>query len=294
VLDARRDFLAHCRLECGLRPASVEAYSRDLALLHEALAALELEPADLGIDEVGRILGHLRRERRLAPSSLARFLVTVRLYFRYLAAERLIDADRVSRAPAPKQWTTIPEVLAEDEVEALLASPPPGPLAVRDRAVLEVLYASGGRASEVAGLGLGGIREEGRLLKFAGKGGKERLVPLADRSRAALIRYVDELRPRLLRGANEEAVFLSRRGRPLRRQRVWEIVKKAGELAGIDRPIYTHLLRHSFATHLLAGGADLRSVQEMLGHANLTTTQRYTHVDEARLRAIHRRHHPRA
>ena len=246
------------------------------------------------MDDVAALMHRCREENGLSPASLARLQVTLRCYVRFLVAESLVDRDRVSLVRSPKLWSAVPEVLTEEEVDRLLASPPPGSLQLRDRAALEVLYASGGRAGEVVGLGLADLKEEGALLLLHGKGRKERLVPLGEPARAALGRYLEELRPGLDPGHKQEAVFLGRRGGPLRRQALWKLVRDAAALAGIHRPVYTHLLRHSFATHLLRGGADLRAVQELLGHANLTTTERYTHVDEAGLKALHRQFHPRA
>jgi integrase/recombinase XerD len=207
--------------------------------------------------------------------------------------EKLIPRDRIQLAQMPKLWNELPEVLSVDEVGRLLEGVAPGPMRLRDRLALELLYACGGRASEVVGIGLADLRDGGRLVKLHGKGNKERMVPLGDQARRHLKRYLDELRPQLDR-ARQERLLLSARGRPLTRQALWTLVKRAGVLAGIAKPVYTHLLRHSFATHLLENGADLRAVQELLGHANLTTTQRYTHVDAKRLIEIHRRFHPRA
>jgi integrase/recombinase XerD len=293
VIDARAEFLRHCRLELGLAAATLAAYRADLDRLHATAADLGLDLGRLRLDDVTTLLGRCR-SAGLAPASLARLQVTLRCYVRFLVGERLVDEDRIALVRSPRLWSAVPEVLTEDEVDRLLASPPPGPLALRDRAALEVLYASGGRAAEVTGLGLADLREEGRLLLLHGKGRKERLVPLAEPARVVLLAYLAELRPQLDPAHRQEAVFLSRRGRPMTRQALWALVRQAAALAGIHRPVYTHLLRHSFATHLLRGGADLRSVQELLGHANLTTTERYTHVDEAALRELHRRCHPRA
>jgi integrase/recombinase XerD len=164
----------------------------------------------------------------------------------------------------------------------------------RDRLILELLYASGGRASEVVGIELNDFREGGKLLRLRGKGDKERMVPLGQAAIAALQVYRTECRPALVKSPQQYALLLSRRGNPMSRQSLWKIVKQAAEIAGLKRRLYPHLLRHSFATHLLQGGADLRSVQELLGHANMSTTERYTHVDAARLRAIHERCHPRS
>jgi integrase/recombinase XerD len=248
----------------------------------------------VGPDEVGQALAWLRDHEQQEAASLARLLVCWRMYTRFLIMERRLERDRIQLAQMPTIWNRLPEVLSVDEVERLLVSPPDGPMRVRDRCALELLYACGGRASEVAGLGLADLHDRMTLVKLKGKGRKERLVPLGGRARRVLKQYLDELRPQLDPQHRQERLLLSSRGRPLSRVALWKIVTDAGQLAGITKPVYTHLLRHSFATHLLEGGADLRAVQELLGHANVTTTQRYTHVDARRLIEVHKRFHPRA
>ena len=294
MLDSRRDFLAYCRLELGLSANTIAVYENALEHLYAGLAETKVAFADAGPDEIARIMIWLRDTRGHAASTLATCLVAWRMYTRWAVAERLLARDRVQLTQMPKLWTTLPEVLSVDEVEALLLAVPDGPLRLRDRCALELLYACGGRASEVVGIGLADLREGRSLVRLRGKGSKERLVPLGDKARAALRRYLDDLRPTLTSDAAQDRLLLSKRGRPLTRQALWTLVKTAGVLAGITKPVYTHLLRHSFATHLLEGGADLRAVQELLGHANLTTTQRYTHVDARRLIEVHTRFHPRA
>ena len=287
-------FLAWCRLELGLSGNTLEAYGNDLVKIHAALAALGLTVAQVGPDEVGKILAWLRDERGNAPATLARALVALRMYVRWLVQERRLTRDRVALAPLPHLWTHLPEVLSPEQIELLLESVPDGPCWLRDRLALELLYASGGRASEVCGIGLGDFKEERQLVRLRGKGSKERMVPLGQKARYYLKRYLAELRPTLSPRPSEDHLLLSARGAPLSHQALWQVVRTAARAAGFDQPVYTHLLRHSFATHLLHGGADLRAVQELLGHANLTTTQRYTHVDAKRLVEVHRRFHPRA
>lgn len=294
MLDARPAFLAYCRLELGLSSNTLSAYRNDLDKVYQGLLALGLSVEACGPDEIARLLGWLRDERAQAASSLVRLLVSLRMYAKYLVMERLMARDRIQLAQMPRVWNQLPEVLSVAEVERLLAAAPPGPMHLRDRLILELLYACGGRASEVAGIGRSDLRERATLVHLRGKGGKERMVPLGDKARACLKRYLAELRPQLDPNERQERLLLSARGRPLGRQALWTVVKQAGVLAGVDKPVYTHLLRHSFATHLLEGGADLRTVQELLGHANLTTTQRYTHVDAKRLVEVHRKFHPRA
>ena len=294
MLDGRADFLRHCRLELGLSPNTIAAYEGDLDKAYDGLMTLAIDFEEAGPDEVARLLGWLRDERDQAPASLARLLVCLRMYARYLVAEKLLARDRIQLARMPRLWQELPQVLTVDEVDALLASAPDGPMRLRDRCALELLYACGGRASEVSGLGLSDVREGATLLRLRGKGSKERLVPLGGVARKWLKKYLAELRPSLDPERRQERVLLSSRGLPMSRQALWKLVRTAGAIAGIGKPLFTHLLRHSFATHLLEGGADLRSVQELLGHANLSTTQRYTHVDAKRLKQVHRDFHPRA
>ena len=288
-------FLAYARLELGLGDNTLAAYGTDLRKLDEACVTLGLATvADLGPEEIGRVLAWLRDERANAPSSLARALVTLRMLARWLVLEKKLERDRIALAPLPALWNELPEVLSPEQVELLLESVAPGPLMVRDRCALELLYASGGRASEVAGICRDDFKEGRRVVLLRGKGRKERLVPVGEKARYWLKRYLDALRPVLVSERSGDVLLLSARGAPLSRQVLWRIVKDTGILAGLPQGAYTHLLRHSFATHLIGGGAGLRSVQELLGHANLTTTQRYTHVDGKRLVEVHRKFHPRA
>ncbi len=289
-----RGFLAYLRLELGLAAATLQAYASDLAKIHDGFAALGLTLAEVGPDEIARLLAWLRDERGNAPPSLARALVALRMFARWMVLERRLVRDRIALAPLPHLWNRLPEVLSPEAVVLLLESVPPGPLWVRDRLALELLYASGARASEVCGIGLADFKEQRSLVLLRGKGAKQRMTPLGHQARYYLKRYLTELRPTLLTSATEDHLLLSRRGAPLSRQALWGVVKSAAELAGLGQPVYTHLLRHSFATHLIQNGADLRTVQELLGHANLTTTQRYTHVDARRLVEVHRKFHPRA
>ncbi len=291
--DMRRAFLTYCRLELGLAGNTIAAYRRDIDKAYRVAELLSLDVNELHADDVAKMLSHLRNKEDHAPASMARFLVVLRMYAKFLVLERVAKTDHVQMVQSPRLWQELPEVLSVEEVSALLDSVPPGPLHLRDKAIIEVLYACGARASEVAGIGLADLREGGSLIRLHGKGNKERLVPLGRDAQDHVRKYVEDLRPQLNKKNNVDALFLSNRGNPVNRQTVWKIVRQAGALAGIKKPLFTHLLRHSFATHLLAGGADLRSVQELLGHANMTTTQRYTHVDVTHLRNIHKKFHPR-
>ncbi len=288
-------FLAHGRLALALSPNTLRDYRTALEHLHSAMTARSIATIeDLGPDEVAACLGWLRDDRSLAAGSLALCLVAWRMWARYLVEEGALVRDRLALTPSPKLWRSVPEVLSPEEVESLLAHPPDGTLRARDKAALELLYALGGRASEVIGLGMTDLKEGGRLALLRGKGSKERLVPVGERARRAVAAYRDGLRKELDPRGRQERLLLGARGGPWNRQGLWQVVTQAAVLAGIAKPVWPHLLRHSFATHLLHGGADLRAVQALLGHASLTTTERYTHVDAARLRDIHRRFHPRA
>jgi len=294
MLDKRSEFLTYCRLELSLSRNTLASYSNDLVNLTEALAALGLDMAQVGPDEVARILGHLRDQHQHAAASLARLLVTMRMYTRYLVMEKHLERDRVQLAGLPHVWNNLPEVLSVLEVARLIQSPPPGPLQRRDTVALELLYACGGRASEIVGIGLSDLREKRSVLLLRGKGSKERLVPLGVPARRAIATYLAHCRPGLEAQGTQPWLLLGARGGQLSRTELWRVVVLAGQLAGITKPIFPHLLRHSFATHMLEHGADLRAVQSLLGHANLTTTQRYTHVDAKRLIDLHRKFHPRS
>lgn len=288
-------FLDHARLGLGLSPNTLRDYRTALAHLHAAMQALGLAaPEALGPDEAASCLGWLRDNRGLAPGSLAQCLVAWRMWARFLVEEGALTQDRLALTPSPRLWRTIPDVLTPEEVERLLDSPPDGRMRPRDKAALELLYALGSRASEVVGLGVTDLKENGRLALLRGKGSKERLVPVGERARRAVAAYRDGLRRELDPRGRAERLLLGASGGPWSRQGLWRLVRDAALLAGIAKPVWPHLLRHSFATHLLHGGADLRAVQALLGHSSLTTTERYTHVDAARLRDIHRRFHPRA
>ncbi len=296
MLDRRDDFLAYCRLELALAANTIAAYrSRPLRAVatRARLEELALDLPQAGPDEVARLLARLRDQGRGA-STLARLLVTLRMYARYLVMEGALARDRIQLASAPHGWSALPEVLSVDEVTRLIQAPSEGPMASRDRLALELLYATGGRVSEVAGIRLDDLREERTLVRLRGKGAKERLVPIGGPARAALADYLARGRPSLAASAGETRLLLGARGAALTRFALWRIVVQAGRLAGIAKRIHPHLLRHSFATHLLSRQADLRAVQTLLGHANLTTTQRYTHVDAKRLIELHRKFHPRA
>jgi integrase/recombinase XerD len=291
-LERFADFLA---FERGLSDRTLEAYRRDLARL---IAFLEAR-GKRGVGEVSHL--ELRdwvydlKDAGLAPSSIRRAQSAVRTYFAFLVGEGVLESDPSERLEAPRVWRRLPDVLSRSDVERLLEAPDQErPLYWRDRAMLEMLYATGVRVSELVGLELTSLDlEEGIVLVF-GKGSKERLVPVGGPARRAAERYLAAVRPRLDRGRGQGKVFLNARGGPLTRMAVWNVVKEASERAGVTARVSPHTLRHSFATHLLEGGADLAAVQELLGHADISTTQIYTHVDREYLKDVHRRFHPRA
>ncbi len=234
------------------------------------------------------------KTRGLASHSLSRALVAIRMFFRFLTQEGYLRRDVTEVMESPRLWAILPQVLSVAEVESLLARPEVRkPLGLRDRAVLELLYASGLRAEELTRIKASDLNLDSAYVRCLGKGSKERIVPFGKKAAQALSLYIERARPLFVKGLDPGYLFLSRRGKPFTRQWLWRLVKRYVREAGIAKEVGPHTLRHSFATHLLSRGADLRVVQEMLGHANITTTQVYTHVDRERLKEVHRRFHPR-
>jgi integrase/recombinase XerD len=287
-------FRHYLKAERGLAANTVLAYGRDLdrfALWAAGGLPNYLRPT---VRELSHYLAYLREEG-LDPASVARHLVALKMFYRFLRLEERADQSAVELLSSPTLWERIPQVLSPESVEKLLAAPQPAErFFLRDRALLETLYATGSRASEVVGLKLEDLHLDSGFCRCLGKGNKQRVVPLGRPARAALQEYLNEQRPILVRAVPDSPwVFVSRGGRPLTREMLWILVKKYVRRAALNTKVSPHTLRHSFATHLLAGGADLRTVQELLGHANIRTTQHYTHVDRDRLKAVHRRFHPR-
>lgn len=287
-------FLDHLRFERGLADPTLESYRHDVVRMvafasargragPEAVTTADLRALMLALKDLG-----------LAASSISRNLSAIRTYFMFLLGENLVVSDPSERVQPPKGWRTLPEVLTVQEIEALLGAPDVAhPLAWRDRALLEFAYASGVRVSELIGLEIRHLILADGYATVFGKGSKERLVPIGRRAAGAISIYLRETRPRLERGRGKGMVFLNARGGPLSRMGVWKILRTHVETAGITKRVSPHTLRHSFATHLLEGGADLMAVQEMLGHADIATTQIYTHVDRRYLAEVHRSFHPR-
>lgn len=290
-LESFRD---HLGFERGLSPRTIDAYLRE-ARRFAAFAASEdvAEPAGVTYrllrDHVARLAGEGR-----AASTVARTVYALRGYFRFLIVEGALESDPSERLEAPRAGRALPDVLSVPEIEALIgAADPESRTAPRDAAMLEVLYGCGLRVSELVGLKGRDLDLDEALVRVRGKGGKERFVPVGAAARSAVRRYLRTTRPWLDRGRSAGHIFLNVRGLPLSRMGVWKILRRHVERAGILKRVTPHTLRHSFATHLLEGGADLASVQEMLGHADISTTEIYTHVDRSHLRQVHRSHHPR-
>lgn len=287
-------FLEHLVVERGLRQNSLEAYQRDLLRYLAYLRTRNLDPFTLERTDLPRYLLTLR-EAGLAPRSVARHLSSIRQFHRFLVRQGRAKTDPTSHLEAPRPWQRLPGVLSSDEVEQLLAgSEPSTPQEMRNRAMLELMYASGLRVSELIGLRLGDVDLGLGVVRVVGKGDKERLVPVGDAAAQSLRAYLQDGRPRLQKRGPTDFLFVGRHGRGLTRQMFWQLIKRAALAAGIKRPVTPHTLRHSFATHLLERGADLRSVQLMLGHADIGTTQIYTHLSRAHLKAVYDKFHPRA
>lgn len=292
MLDSFLDYLA---LEKGLSPNTSSAYRQDLAGF---IAWLQRNRVST-LNEVTRrhIMDFLleRREKGMAPSTLSRQLVAIRVFFRFLQQEGLLAANITDAMDTPKLWSILPETLSITEVDHLLKAPDlKKPHGIRDKAMLELIYSSGLRVSELTSLALDDLHEDAHYIKCLGKGRKERVVPYGSSARAHLARYLDEVRTAWNRNPAQRAVFITKRDRPISRKTVWQLIKRYARVAGVNRDISPHTLRHSFASHLLANQAPLRVIQEMLGHADISTTQIYTHVDRGRLRAVHQKFHPRA
>jgi integrase/recombinase XerD len=287
-----RDYLA---LEAGDSPHTVTNYVRDLRRLAGYAAARGARgPEDVTSAQLREFVYALK-DLGLAPTTIRRQISALRTYYRFLVGEGHAARDPSERLESPRQWRRLPTVLSVAEIERLLAAPNTDePLAIRDQALLEFAYATGARVSELVGLSLQDLLYEDGLARIYGKGSKERIVPVGRRALGAVALYVREIRPRFDRGNGRGRVFLNARGTPLSRVSAWTIIRRAARLAGIAKRVTPHTLRHTFATHLLEGGADLRAVQEMLGHADLATTQLYTHVDREYLRTVHKSYHPRA
>jgi integrase/recombinase XerD len=291
ALHRFQDYLA---LEVGNSRHTVDNYTRDVRrLAQHATARGRRSPQDVTAAELRQFVYALK-DIGLAPATIRRQISALRTYYKFLVGEGLAERDPTERLDSPKQWRTLPAVLTAEEVERLLSAPSAeSPLAIRNRALLELGYATGMRVSELVTLKPQDILYTDGLARVLGKGSKERIIPVGRRALGQVSMYAQEIRPQLDHGKGAGRLFLNARGTPLSRVGAWTIIKAAARQAGLVKRVTPHTLRHTFATHLLEGGADLRAVQEMLGHADLSTTQLYTHVDREHLRSVHRRFHPR-
>ena len=291
LIDA---YLDHLRIERRLSINTVESYARDLTHLGQFAAGVGVAVAALDRGALERFVRELMG-RGLAPRSVARAVAATRGFYRYLVISRRLQSNPADDLQPPRAWPALPKYLSIDEVDRLLAQPDAAaPRGLRDRTFIEVLYATGLRVSELVGLKITDVNLDGGFLTTRGKGSKERLVPVGDEAVMWLRRYLRDGRPQLLGRRSSPRLFVNARGgTSMTRMGIWKVLKGYGVAAGVASRLSPHVLRHSFATHLLERGADLRAIQVMLGHSDLSTTQIYTHVLEARLRAVYDRYHPR-
>jgi len=289
-----RDFLSYLTVEGGLSDNTIQGYGRDLkdflefCKIYKVGEIREIKPA-----LIQKYMTTLARANR-AEASQKRGLVAIRMFLRFGKLNGLVEDDFTGILEGPKLWQRLPVVCSKKQVVDLLEAPSPKEkYYLRDKAMLELLYATGIRASEVAGLKISDLNLEVGYLRCIGKGSRERVVPVGKVAARATLEYLKDMRPKLAKPFSGDFLLLSRTGRPMGRIEIWRLIKRYALRAGMPRNLTVHTLRHCFATHLLAGGADLRSVQEMLGHVDISTTQIYTHVDQERLRTIHKQYHPR-
>ncbi len=288
------EFINYLSVERGLSKNTIAAYSSDLERFWTYLESKGI--AD--IDRIKRqdIMNYLlsRKDKNISGNSISRSLVAIKMFYRFLIQERLAREDVAGILESPKLIRPIPSVLLLSEVDKILAGPDlRDPVGIRDKAVIELMYATGMRVSEVVDLPVEGLNLDMGFVKCRGKGDKERIVPVGNKAKEAVSRYIDKVRPAVAGKRQDKHLFLSRLGKKVSRQTFWKMIKKYTKMARIKKEITPHTLRHSFATHLLERGADLRVVQEMLGHADISTTQLYTHINKERLKSIHRQFHPR-
>lgn len=288
-------FINQLKVERGLATNTILAYNHDLINFFDFLKGRGLSPIQIGQEDLLSFIAE--KKTQLSSRSLARCLVAIRMFYRFLVSEGKIDSNPARLMGIPKMYQHLPNILTRDEVEAFLSQPDTHTiLGKRDKAILEILYATGLRVTELIGLKMTNINLEAGYIRTIGKGSKERIIPMGTKAVDSIKEYLTDGRPSFLKKDPAKAgpnLFLNSRGRPITRQGLWKIIKKYTLKAGIIKTVTPHTVRHSFATHLLEGGADLRSVQIMLGHSDISTTQIYTHVARERLKEIHEKYHPR-
>ncbi|TKJ32298.1 site-specific tyrosine recombinase XerD [bacterium (candidate division B38) B3_B38] len=288
------DFLHYLRIESGLAESTIISYGGDLSRFEKFLMAKGTSISMVSGADIVDFLAELRN-RGISPRSIARYMSALRMFFRFLVVENKIPSDPTINLETPSFWKRLPTFLSIDEVEMLLRQPPRNkPRGARDAALLELLYATGVRATELVKLKVEDLNLEAGFLRCFGKGEKERIIPVGSSALAQLKDYLSNARPIILRDRHSPYLFVTGRGTKLTRQWCWKLVKDYAEKAGIKKEVTPHTLRHSFATHLLSNGADLRSVQLMLGHSDISTTQIYTHITQDYLRQVYQKYHPRA
>ena len=294
MTELMNQFLDYLSIERGLSQNTIKSYKRDLIKFIGYINTRHIKKIkDITKHDISKYLYFLK-DKELSSSSISRNLVAIKVFFRFLVSEKFLKENVAGILESPRILRGLPEVLSIDEVTTMLEAPDKRSLlGPRDRAVLELMYATGMRVSEVVELVLQNFNMDMGFIRCVGKGGKERIIPVGKEAKLALSRYLEKSRPKLSRRSQDRHLFLSRLGRKISRQSFWKMLKKYARLAHINKRITPHTLRHSFATHLLERGADLRSIQEMLGHADISTTQVYTHIDKARLKGIHKKYHPR-
>jgi len=287
-------FLDYLSVERGLSQNTILSYQNDLSAYVDFLGGRAIDSLSKTTKNDITNFMLFQKDKGLSPNSIARRLAAIKVFYRFLVRERILKNDPTSLVDSPKLWKKIPQTLSLNEVDVLLKQPNiRDRQGLRDKAILETLYATGMRVSEAVNLKIDNVNLGVGFLRCIGKGNKERIIPIGRKAVGAIKRYIEVSRPQLLKKKDSEFLFLNRFGKKISRQSLWKLIKKYAQAARITKPIRPHVLRHSFATHLLERGADLRSVQEMLGHANISTTQIYTHINKERLKSIHKMFHPR-
>lgn len=291
-------FLSYLDVECSLSRNTLESYSSDIELFVRYLSGgkknTNISPANISTADIYKFI-QFQRAKGFSTNTITRRIVALRMFFKFLVAEGHLKKDPSIMVDKPKPWQRLPDTLSYAQIESILnACKTDKPLDIRNKAILEILYATGARVSEVTNLKIRDINLDAGYIRCFGKGSKERIVPIGEEAQDSIKKYFQEVRPLFVKPTSPENVFLSRHGRLLGRDMVWKILRYYARQAGVKGRIHPHLLRHSFATHLLERGANIRYVQEMLGHTDISTTQIYTHIDKERLKAIHKKYHPRA